>query len=187
MGLPLGPLGLAASLIGTGVSALGAINSAKAQAANASYQAQVAKNNQTIADQNAQYASQAGAAATTQAALKQRAQTAEVASEEAANGIDINSGSPRQVIASENELGQLNTATTAQNAALNVYGYKTQSTNFGAEATLQQQVASQAPTAGLISAGGTLLSGAGSLASKWANWQQNNGTTTPDTGTGGLY
>jgi hypothetical protein len=57
---------------------------------------------------------------------------------EAASGLDINTGTPRQVIASENEIGQLNTATTAQSAALNVYGYKQQATNFGASPIRRQ-------------------------------------------------
>jgi hypothetical protein len=55
-----------------------------------------------------------------------------------------------------------------------VYGYKTQATQFGAQAGLYQAEAAQAPVAGLIAGGSTLLSGFGGLASKWADWQRQN-------------
>jgi hypothetical protein len=60
MGLPILPaLALASGVIGTGISAIGAMQSSKAQAASANYSAQVAQNNATIAEQRAQLAAQA--------------------------------------------------------------------------------------------------------------------------------
>ncbi|HLX18474.1 MAG TPA: hypothetical protein VKS24_25075 [Bradyrhizobium sp.] len=185
MGLEV--LALAASGIGTGISAIGAINSANATAKNAAYQAQVARNNQITAARNAQYASQAGAATTTAAQLKQRSELADITAAAGASGVDINSGSPLAVRRSEAELGQLNTQNTAQNTALNIYGYRVQESNFGAQAGIEQNIAAQAPVAGAISASGTLLSGAGSLASKWLSWQNPNPAGPAAEGTGGLY
>jgi hypothetical protein len=161
----IGEIAAAASLAGTAISAVGAIGQGNAAAANASYQAQVAKNNQIIAEQNANYASQAGAAATTRAQLKQRSEEGALGAAIAAGGIDPNTGSAKAVRSAQAE------TTAAQDAALRVYGFRTNATNYGAESGLRQQEARQAPIAGLISGGGTLLSGAGGLASRWSAWQ----------------
>lgn len=160
-----------ASLAGTGLSAIGALNTAAATAADARYKAQVAKNNEIIANQNAQYASQAGAAATTRAQLKQRAELGAIGAGLAASGLDINTGSPAAVRESASGLTQLDTATTAGESALRVYGFRTNATNYGAEAGLRQSEARQADIAGPLSAGSTFLSGVGGLAAKWKPWQ----------------
>ena len=115
--------------------------------------------------------------------------TGAVGAELAANGMDINTGSPAAVRSSEAATTQLDVENTAQKAALDVYGFRTQATNFGAQSGLFQQEASQAPIAGGLAAGTTLLSGVGSLASKWSNWQRETGGNLSGTGgyTGGLY
>jgi hypothetical protein len=58
---------LASTVIGTGVSIMGSMQQASAAESSAKYQAQVARNNQIIAEQNASYARQVG-----QAELKPR-------------------------------------------------------------------------------------------------------------------
>jgi hypothetical protein len=63
---------LAVGAVSAGISAVGAMNTAKAQSENAAYQAQVAKNNQTIASQNAEFSIQAGNAKAQDEALKNR-------------------------------------------------------------------------------------------------------------------
>ena len=168
----LAEAGFALSAIGTGIGAIGAINQAQAQRANAQYQAEVAKNNQIIAEQNAQYASQAGAAQTEKAQLQQRAVEGEIGAALAAGGVDINTGSPALTRTAAAETKQLDTATVSNEAALRVYGFRTQATNYGAQGQLFQQEANQAPLAGLISGGSSFLSGIGGLASKWAAWHQ---------------
>jgi hypothetical protein len=170
-------VGVGLSAAGTVASVIGSEQAAKAQSEQAAYQAQVAKNNQTIADQNAAYASEASNAQVTQAQLKQRSETGAVAAGLAANGLDINTGSPSQVRTAESEITQLNTENTEQQGALQIYGYRTSASNFGAQSGLFQQQASQAGTAGNISAVTGLLSGASSLASKWSDWQTKAGST----------
>src|SRR4051812_28414903 len=181
---------LALSAAGTTVATVGALNTAAATAADARYKAQVAKNNQIIADQNAQYASQAGATATTRAQLKQRAELGAIGAGLAASGLDINTGSPAAVRSSASGLSQLDTATTAGDAALRVYGFRNNAVNFGAEAGLRRAEASQADIAGPLSAGATFLSGVGGLAAKWRPYQFPPGSgfgSNPGSGTGGLY
>lgn len=169
--------------IGAGVSAIGALGSASATASAANYQAQVAQNNATIAAQNAETATQAGQAQATAQSLQGRAALGAITSGEAANGLDINSGSALDTRATQREFNELNTETTAANAALQAYGYRTQSTNFQAEAGLQQMTASSALEAGGIGAAGSLLGGASSLGLKWSILQ-NAGALGGGTGAG---
>jgi hypothetical protein len=149
-----------AAIAGTAISAYGAYSAGQAQSANAKYQAQVAKNNQTIANQNADYATQAGQEQATEASQKARAQGASLKAAQAANGLDINTGSAVDVQESQRETGTLNTATVLNNAMLRAYGYRTQGVNYGAQATLDTTEAGQASTAGDLSALGTLAGGA---------------------------
>ena len=178
----LAEAGIALSAIGTGVGAIGAISSANAQAAEANYQAQVAKNNQTIANQNAAYAAEAGNQAAETQGLKEREAAGALLAEEAASGTDVNSGSNVNLRATQEEIGQLDVETVRQNAALSAYGFRTQATGFGAEAELEAAKAAAAPTAGLISAGSTLIGGAGTLATKWRGLQTGNSPTTGNAG-----
>lgn len=175
MALPVA--GLVLGGIGTAVSAVGALSSGMAQSQAATYQAAVAQNNAIIAAQNAESATQAGQAQATAQSLQGRAALGAVTSAEAANGIDVNSGSALDTRATQREMNQLNTETTAANAALQAYGYRTQSTNFQAEAGLEQMTASNALAAGGIGAVGSLLGGASSLGLKWSILQNVSGNT----------
>lgn len=168
-----GVLGLA----GAGISAIGAISQGESQAAEARYQAQVARNNQTIAQQNANYALAAGSEATYQTGLQQRARAGAITTGLAASGLDVNTGSAAAVRQSQAEFGQQAEETTAQNAALTAYGYRTAATSFGAEAGLRQAEAPKDITAGFLTAAGGLLGSAG----KWAPFFDSGGTG----GTGG--
>jgi len=176
-----------AGIAGSGVSALGALSTGSANAAMANYQAEVARNNQVTANQNAQYAIQAGNQAAATESLKGRAEGQHLKAEIAANAIDVNTGSAAQVEASQTEKAELDTETTRQNAALTAYGYRTAASGYGAEATLAQAQAGFDTTAGYLGAGASLLSGASNIGSKWAalnpsvNPDANNYLLTPGT------
>jgi hypothetical protein len=107
---------------GTLFSAIGAGQSAAAQSANAAYAAQVSKNNAIVAEQNADSAIQAGEEQATAASLRSAAQGGRIKAAQAANGVDVNVGSPVDVRASQAEMGQLDTMTTLRNAQLQAYG-----------------------------------------------------------------
>ena len=89
----------------------------------------------------------------------------------AASGLDVNTGSSAQVRASQAEIGQEAEETTAANAALTAYGYRTQATGFTAESALQKQAAAEAVPGAILGAGGTLLSNAGNIGFKFAGLQ----------------
>lgn len=136
--------GVASAVVGY----MGAQSAASAASKNANYQAQVAKNNQTIAEQNAAYASQAGEAKAEAQSLKGASTLSAVKAAEAANSVDVNSGSALDVQETQREFNALDTRTVQNNAMLTAYGYRSQATNFGAESELQTAEAGQAQTAG---------------------------------------
>lgn len=142
------------ALVGVAASAAGALGTGISSAESASYQAQVAKNNAQIARQNAQYSAGAGAAQTETEGLKARAASAAVEAGEAANNLDVGSGSPADVLTSERELGALDTATVANRAAETVYGYQTQAAGFQAQSELDQSQVGWDIAGGLLKAGG---------------------------------
>lgn len=160
---------MAASLAGTAVGAVGAVGAGQAAAAQSRYQSEVARNNQIIANQNAAYAIQAGEAKATDQAMRERAVAGATRAALAASGMDVNSGSAADVEEGQAKTGQLDVERVRSDAALRAYGYRTQATNFAAESQLERVAARNDLTAGFLKAGGTLLSGAGSVGGKWGS------------------
>ena len=167
----LAGISLFATAAGTVGQLVGARQQAAATSAAANYQAQVAANNQIIANQQAEAAIQRGQAEAQQQELKNRAQLGGILAAQAASGIDVGTGSARDVQESQRALGRLDTATTEHNAALTAYGYKTQGMNYQAQSGLERLSAQQAQAALPATITGTILGGAGQLSSKWIQFQ----------------
>ena len=158
------------------VGAVGAVASAGslvmggiAASNNANYQAQVAQNNAQIAQQNANAAMAAGAQKVQMEGMKNAAKMGAVKAAQAANGVDVNTGSNVDVQVSERQIGDLDEQQTQHNAQLQAYGYRTQASNFQAEAGLDQARADQAIPGSILSAGGGLLSSASGINFKWGS------------------
>lgn len=187
----IGEIAAAASLAGTATSALGAITAGNANAAAASYAAQVARNNETIANQNANYAIAAGERKATDQALKERQQRAAITAGLAGHGIDVNTGSAADVRVSQAELGQLDVETVRQQGAVTAYGYRTQATNYGAQAKLDTMQADNDVASGWLKGVGSLLSAAPQLTKFGTSSKTDPGSSdysgSPGLGTGGLY
>jgi hypothetical protein len=164
--------GLATGILGAGVSAYGSYQNAQAQAQAANYQAQVARNNQIIEQQNAQLALQQGQAAE----QNERQKTAQMIggrlAQEAASGIEPNSGSPLNVRSSEKEMGELDALTTRENYDLQARNFVNAASGYGAQAGLLQAQAGWDRTAGDIGMMSSLLGGASSVSSKWLQYRQ---------------
>jgi hypothetical protein len=168
----LGVISLVGGAIGTGFQMIGAYNNAQAQAAQARYQAQVAQNNAVIASQNARYASAAGEAKAEDASLRARAAVGAARAAEAANGVDVNTGSASDVQTTEREVKNLEVQRVRNNAALEAYGYRTQQTGYQAQAGLYQGQAQQAQNSIVPAVAGTLFNGVSSLGDKWVKLDQ---------------
>jgi len=145
-------------------SAVSSVVGGISQARTASYQAQIARNNATIAAQNADYALNAGQAEASKEGLKNAQRQGAIKAAIAANGIDVNSGSALDVQSSELEVSQLDTETILNNAALKAYGYRSQQTGFQAEEQLDKSKEGSAILGGVLGGAGSLLSGASGTA-----------------------
>lgn len=163
-------VGTFASVAGAGIGALGSIKQGKASAAAANYNSQVSANNAAIAQQNSQWAIQEGNAAVEAEKLKTRDTVGALTANQAAGGIDINSGSALDVRSSAAETGELNALNIRTNAIHKAYGYQTDATGFQAQSGLDSAQAGFDTTAGDINAGSTLLGGIGSASNNYANY-----------------
>jgi hypothetical protein len=162
---------MATSLGGSIMGGIGQQGQLSASADQARYQAQVAENNRTIADQNARYARQAGAGNAQAQDFQTRAQLGTATAAQGAAGVDVGSGSPVEVRSSIQQLGRLKTLQEIQQAETQAYGYQTQATSFGAQAGLSRAQAASAEAAKGPALFGTILGGASSVADKWMRFQ----------------
>lgn len=174
----LATIAVATSVAGAGVGAYGAIKQGEATSNAEKYNAQVATNNAAIAEQSAQRAGAAGNAQAEQASLKTRATVGAIKANQAASGVDVNSGSSLDVRSSAQELGELNAINVRSNAANAAYGYKVQAASYSGQSTLDQYAASTATSAADISAGGTVLSGIGGASSNYSKFLQQGSLST---------
>lgn len=148
-----GTLAIASAVATAGSAVLGGVSSAEA----ANYQAKVASNNAVIARNNARYSASAGASQAEQQSLRDAQKLSGLRAAQGALGVDPNSGSAADVQVSQRELGGLDQATVSNNAALEVYGYKTQAQSFEAQSKLDESEVG-------YDIAGSLLSGVGKLA-----------------------
>jgi hypothetical protein len=137
------------------------------------YQAAVAQNNQTIANENATLALQQGQQ---QEAAKQQ-QTAQlggkITAAEAGAGIDPTFGTATRLQSDTASLGETDALTIRTNAENTAAGYRNQGLQFQAQAGMDQTAASNALTAGALNAFGSFASSSSSVASKWYNTNGN--------------
>lgn len=166
---------LVTGLAGAATSAVGAESQAKATAAQATYQAQVAANNQIIANQNAEAAVAQGDVQAQNQSLQNAARVGGIIAAQGASGVDVNSGSNLDVQKSQREVGELDAQTIRYNAAQQARGFEEEAASAGGQAGLYNAEAAYAPVAGDIGAAGSLLGGASSVGAKYASWLQQGG------------
>jgi len=150
-------LALGTSIAGTGMQAVGQMNAAEAAKA--------------AAERNAQMATMMGHDAQDRGDLEQQRvgrQVSAVRGQQtanmAANGLDLSGGTPAAVLAQTDYYGLEDQRTTVNNANREAAGYKNRANGYASEA------ASYNP---YLTAGGTMLAGAGNVADKW--YRYNNG------------
>lgn len=151
-------LATAATLAAGAISAVGSIEQGQASSAAAKYNAGIAQNNAQIAQQNATFAGQEGEENAAVAEGKTRAQVGAITAAQAANGVEVNSGSALDVRSSAAELGELNAINIRANAARQAYGYNTEASSDVGQSQLDKSKSQQDSTAGYIKGGSTLLS-----------------------------
>lgn len=157
-------------LVGSVVSAVGNYDQMKAQAADATYRAQVAANNAKIENQNAGMEYQAGAVKEANQGLKTRSTIGTTKAQQAASGVDVNTGSFTKAVAAESELGLMDALTIRSDAAKKAYAHEVAATSDTAEQGLLTAEASQANAIAPVSALGTFLGGASSVGSSYLRY-----------------
>jgi len=160
MGVPV-VLGVASVVASVG----GSIMQGYAQSQAANYNAQVARNNQIVANQNAQIALQTGQ---TQEEAK-RIQTGEmmggIVASQAASGVNPNTGSALSVRSSAAETGELDALTIRSNANLQARNLTYQAAQYGAQSQLYSSQAGW-------DVANSILGGASSVSYKWLKYNQ---------------
>lgn len=165
----------ALSLLQLGSTVLGAagnVASGWGQADQYNYQAQVATNNAATQRENAT----AGLAAASYSESLAKTDTGRlVASQkaaQAANGLDVNIGSPVAVRNSTATMGAMDAAVLHFNAARAAYGLEADAANLDKQSEMYRKAASGAKKSGVLNAASTLLSGVTALAGKAAAYKQ---------------
>jgi hypothetical protein len=173
MGIETLAISSLAASAGSGIlGAFGASAKADADAASYNYKAQVAQNNAIIAKRNADEATHAGEAEAEANDLRTKNKLGTAIVAQAANGLDVGSGTNTDIQNSIKDLGHLDTLTILHNAAKQSAGFKAQGLNFQSEAGLDTAAAQNAKTAGDYGIATSLLGGASSFSDKWASYSQ---------------
>lgn len=163
---------LAVTALAAAASAYGQIQQGKAAKAQGKYQATVMRNNQILAQRAAEDARLRGE----QAARQQRAKTAQLVGRQraalAGAGIEVDEGTALDITSETKGIGELDALTIRSNAEREALGFEAQGSNFEANARLATLQGQNAASASQSAAFGTLLSGAGSVASKWYGFSQ---------------
>lgn len=141
-------VGLIASLAGSVVSAMGAMQQASAAAAAANYNAK-------IQEQNAQVAKEQSAAVAGQKIRESRQRSSNIVAGTMQNGFEV-SGSPLDVLGQAETQGYMDYLTA-------LYDGKVAATGYQNNANLYRMEAKNAKTAGAIGAASSMLGGLSSI------------------------
>ena len=154
-------------------SAVAAMNAAKARQNQANYQAQVAENNQKIAQHQAIDALTRGSEKERNQRLKVEGFKGKQRSILAASGFDANTDDALDILADTAAIGEVDALTVRNNAEREAYQYRVAASSSGAQAGL---FGMQADAISPIGEGGFAFgSGMADVADKWT--QRNTGKT----------
>ena len=163
-------IGAAIALTQTALQVTSGIQQANAQKAQYEYEAQIARNNAKIAQQNADQKRQEGIEEARMLKMKSiqnaNSQKAAIAS----NNIDVNSGNSLNIINDTLTMGELDALNTRYNYETSALNFEQQANNYNNKARLNS-IAERNINTPLNVLGTTLrgLSNASAVASKWYN------------------
>jgi hypothetical protein len=156
---------LALSVLGTGMQLFGQSGSNRAASNQNAYLAGVARNNAILAERAAKDAEDRGKIA----AQDRATQTAQLKGRQravlAGQGVEVDTGSALDLTTDTAEIGKRDELTIRSNAEREALGFRTQGMNYQASANLYD--AAGRNTSGGFGFASTLISGAGSVAQKW--------------------
>jgi hypothetical protein len=156
-------MGAVLSVASQVVGLIGQTQKTEADASQANYLAQVARNNQAAAQRNAALATQQGEVDAQKSQLKTAALEGSQRAALASQGGDVDSGSPLDIVGDTARAGATDTATIRSNAALKAYNYQLQANDAAGAANDDSFQAANALASLPYSQGSTLLGGASRL------------------------
>ena len=165
-------VGMLSSVIGAFTQVGGAEAAGQAQQQTDRYLSQQALYNSQVAAHNVALAREQGEATTQNYGLGASARLGQIKATQASSGLDINSGSALQVQKSQQLVSNIDMDRIRSNAAKTAYNFNVESVQDRNQAQLYTMAGANAAQAGQISAQASLISGAGSVASKWLQAQQ---------------
>lgn len=171
---------------GTGLSVASALFGGKAKSEGYLYQAGVAKMNEKIQKQNAEWARTTGERENLHLGMKQGQRAGAIVAGQGASGIDLHSEGSKAVRGSQATVDRMDREQLQANVARRAYGYDMAAFSEGLKADAYTKASKNAKTEGYIKAATSLVSGATSVASKWYQgrdagiWGSDEGLTTSD-------
>lgn len=164
--------GIGANAAGGVLGAIGSEQSGEAQQGMYNYQAGVAQLNATIAKQNADYAINSGEQQAQSYGLQAGNRQGQIVASQSSSGLDVNSGSNKQVQESQKMVTNLDLTQIRSNANKTAYDFENQAVGFESQATLDTMAGKNAAEAGTIGAFSSILGSASSVSSKWLQGNQ---------------
>ena len=157
--------------VSAAISAAGAIQAGKAAKDEAAYRSGVAQNNKILAMRSADEARKKGEL---EANMK-RQESLQLQGRQrallAGGGVQVDVGSAGELVQDTAATGELDALTIRSNAEREALGFEAQGSNFEASSRLATMQGKNAQTASYFQAGSSLLSGFGSVSSKWATFK----------------
>ncbi|HSV48364.1 MAG TPA: hypothetical protein VLJ58_21425 [Ramlibacter sp.] len=152
----------AASVAGTAITAYSGSKAAKGAYES---QAQVARNNATIAGWQADDALARGDRAASAVRMKTSQLKGRQRATMAANGVDLGAGSALNILDDTDYFGEIDANTVKDNAAREAWALRNQAQGFTYEAgAAQARASNESP---LLAAGTSMLTSAGRVADRW--------------------
>lgn len=162
-----GAVGLGATVAGGLLGAFGANKQGESQQQMYNYKAQVSKINADINRQNAAWALDKGEKEATQYGMKAAQQRGQIRAAQGASGLDVNSGSAKDVQVSQEKIKDIDMSTIRSNAAKIAYDYETKAVMDENQAGLDKMGGEYAKEAGEIKAAQSILGTVSTVSSKW--------------------
>lgn len=160
---------IALSAVGTAANVGGKLKGGQSTNQADLYKAQVAENNAIAYDQMATRVVQGGEVASDVAGLRTAAAVGDTKAKQAANGVDVNTGSAVDVRAGVAQAGRINQMTTLSNAQLQGYGYRVKAAQERAQAQLYRSEGAGATQGAGLDAAGSIFGAASKLPFGWLN------------------
>lgn len=155
------------AFFGAIVGALGSVVQGMNASAMSSYQANVARANAQIMEQNRVAALKKGQIDTQIAGMKYAAQAGSIAAHQGASGIDMGSGSSTEVRAGAAEMANLGQENVNTDAKYKAYNFDVQKAQYNNQAGLYDAKANSDMVSGFFGAMSSIVGGASNFADKW--------------------